>query len=455
MHGASWLFYPKHKLTVPDDTNIIPKPDSFAALRYKDFRSYIGMRFFFTFAYQMQTTVLGFYIYQLTHSKSAIAFIGLSEAIPAVGIALYGGYIADKYEKRKMLLIIFFGVLLSSWVMATATSQHMAVSLKTDWILRILYAMIFCNGIARAFYGPATFTIYAHSIPKELYPNGSTWSSSSWQVASILGPLTGGFLYGFADHIIPGLSGITATFGVILFLLVITLILVFLLRKYPAVYVPKENIWKSLSQGLHFVFNNKMMFYAMSLDLFSVFFGGVVALLPVFALDILKVGSEGLGVMRMASSMGAALTMIVMVRFSPMNKPWRNLLFAVLGFGLSIIGFGFSHVFYLSLIFLFLQGAFDSVSVIIRGTLMQLLTPDEMRGRVSAVSSMFIGSSNEIGDFESGMAAKYLGTIPAVLFGGCMTMFVVTFTYFKTKKLLPLSVNDIHTADPSGEMKKG
>lgn len=439
---------------MPDDTTTKPRTDSFAALRYKDFRSYIGMRFFFTFAYQMQTTVLGFYIYQLTHSKSAIAFIGLSEAIPAVGIALYGGYIADKYEKRKMLLIIFAGVFLSSLVMGTATLQSMSAYIHTNWILPILYAMIFCNGVARAFYGPATFTIYAHSIPKELYPNGSTWSSSSWQVASILGPLTGGFLYGFANHIIPGLTGISATFGVILLFMIITLVLVFRLRKYPAVYIPKENIWKSLSQGLNFVFTNKMMFYAMSLDLFSVFFGGVVALLPVFALDILKVGPEGLGIMRMASSLGAALTMIAMVRFSPMNKPWRNLLIAVAGFGVSIICFGLSHVFYLSLIFLFMQGAFDSVSVIIRGTLMQLLTPDEMRGRVSAVNSMFIGSSNEIGDFESGMAAKYLGTIPAVLFGGCMTLFIVTFTFFKTKKLLPLSVNEIHTAKPTGEMKE-
>jgi len=432
---------------VPNKVSGKNRADSFAALRYKDFRSYIGMRFFFTFAYQMQTTVLGFYIYQLTHSKSAIAFIGLSEAIPAVGIALYGGYIADKYEKRKMLLIIFIGVFLSSLVMGTATLSSMSAYIPASRILPILYAMIFCNGIARAFYGPATFTIYAHSIPKELYPNGSTWSSSSWQLASILGPLTGGFLYGFASHIIPGLSGITATFGTILIFLLITLVLVFLLRKYPAVYVQKENIWKSLSQGLNFVFTNKMMFYAMSLDLFSVFFGGVVALLPVFALDILKVGSEGLGIMRMASSLGAALTMIVMLRHSPMNKPWRNLLIAVSGFGISIICFGLSHTFYLSLVFLFLQGAFDSVSVIIRGTIMQLLTPDEMRGRVSAVNSMFIGSSNEIGDFESGMAAKYLGTIPAVLFGGCMTLFVVTFTFFKTKKLLLLPLDKIHTPD--------
>lgn len=392
----------------------------------------------------MQTVVLGFYIYQLTHSKIALAFIGLSEAIPAVGIALYGGYIADKYEKRKMLLIIFAGVFLSSFVMFITTLTSVESRLHINGILAIIYAMIFCNGIARAFYGPATFTIYAQSIPKELYPNGSTWSSSSWQVASILGPLTGGFIYGFAHHIIPGLSGISATFGFILVFMLISLVLVYMLRKYPPVFVPKENIWVSLKEGLNFVFTNKMMFYAMSLDLFSVFFGGVVALLPVFALDILKVGAEGLGVMRMASSLGAALTMLAMIRFSPMNKPWRNLLIAVAGFGVCIIGFGLSTVFYLSLIFLFLQGAFDSVSVIIRGTIMQLLTPDHMRGRVSAVNSMFIGSSNEIGDFESGMAAKLLGTIPAVLFGGTMTLMIVTVTFLKTRKLIPLSLNQIH-----------
>lgn len=435
------------------DSQPQPKKDSFAALRFKDFRSYLGMRFFFTFAYQMQTTVLGFYIYTITHSKVAIAFIGLSEAIPAVGIALYGGYIADKYEKRKMLLLIYAGVLLSSLTIFTVTLQSMSAYIHIGWIIPVMYAMIFCNGVARAFYGPATFTVYAHSIPREIYPNASTWSSTSWQIASILGPMTAGFTYAFAGKIIPGLSGMTATFSIILLFLFISLTLVYRLRKYPPTFIPKENIWKSLGEGLNFVLNNKMMLYAMSLDLFSVFFGGVVALLPVFALDILKVGAEGLGLMRMSSSVGAALTMIAMARFSPMNKPWRNLLIAVFGFGCCIIGFGLSTGFYVSMLFLFGQGAFDAVSVIIRSTLMQLLTPDEMRGRVSAVNSMFIGSSNEIGDAESGFAAKLLGTVPAVLFGGCMTMLIVTFTYFKTKSMLPLSLEDIHVADEKTQLE--
>jgi len=180
--------------------------------------------------------------------------------------------------------------------------------------------------------------------------------------------------------------------------------------------------------------------------LFSVFFGGFVALLPVFA-GILKVGAEGFGIMRAMSSVGAVLTMLAMARFSPMNKPWRNLLIAVTGFGLCIICFGFSRNFYLSLFLLFAEGGFDSVSVIIRSTIVQLLTPDTMRGRVSAVNSMFIGSSNEIGDFESGMMASLLGSVPAVIFGGCMTLTVVTVTYFKTKNLIPLSLEDINRTD--------
>ncbi len=413
------------------------KKDSFAALRYKDFRAYIGMRFFFTLAYQMQAVVIGFYIYQITHSKLALGYIGLCEAIPAISIALYGGYIADKYEKRKLLLTIFSVVLFASLTIFTVTLKSMSHLVHAGWVVPIIYVMIFFNGVARAFYGPATFAIYAQSIPKELYPNGSTWSSSSWQIATIMGPAIGGLIFGH--------FGITPTFVIINILLLIAIILVYMLRTYPPVYIPKESIWQSLSAGINFVLKNKMMLGAMSLDLFSVFFGGAIALLPVFAHDILKVGSEGLGIMRATSSLGAVLTMLAMTRFSPMNRPWRNLLIAVTGFGMSILCFGLSKSFYISLIFLFTEGAFDSISVIIRGTLMQLLTPDEMRGRVSAVNSMFIGSSNEIGAFESGFTAELMGTVPSVIFGGCMTLIVVAVTFLKTRNLIPTKLSDVST----------
>jgi MFS family permease len=394
------------------------------------------MRFFFTFAYQMQAVIIGFHIYHLTKDPLALGLVGLCEAIPAISIALYGGYVADKSEKRGLLLKVFIGVFICSLVMLVVTSSQMHPYVPVKYIVPIMYLMVFGIGIARGFFSPATFSLMAQIVPKEIYPNSSTWNSSSWQAASIIGPAMGGLIYGF--------FGITATYSVILFFIGVALVCIFFLKPHPPTYIPKDNIIKSLTEGVKFVFNNKMMLGAMSLDLFSVFFGGAVALLPVFANDILKVGSEGLGFMRAAASSGAVITMFLMTGFSPMNKPWRNLLIAVTGFGTSIICYGLSKNFYLTLVFLFMEGAFDSVSVIIRSTIMQLLTPDQMRGRVSAVNSMFIGSSNEIGAFESGLTAKLMRTVPAVVFGGSMTILVAGITYMKTKRMTKLSLEEIN-----------
>jgi len=422
-----------------DSPKFIDKQDPYAALRYREFRSYLGMRFFFTFAYQMQAVIIGFHIYHLTKDPLALGLIGLCEAIPAISIALYGGYIADNSEKRGLLLKIFSCVFLCSLVMLVATSSQMHAYVPVSYIVPIMYTMVFGIGMARGFFGPATFSLMAEIIPKELYPNSTTWNSSSYMSASILGPAAGGLVYGF--------FGITTTYLIILAFIFIALVCIFFLKPHPPRYIPKESIMKSLTAGVQFVFKNKMMLGAMSLDLFSVFFGGAVALLPVFANDILKVGSEGLGLMRASASAGAVLTMLAMTRISPMNRPWRNLLIAVVGFGTSIICYGLSRNFYLTLIFLFLEGSFDSISVIIRSTIMQLLTPDDMRGRVSAVNSMFIGSSNEIGAFESGLTAKLMRTVPAVVFGGCMTILVAGITYTKTKSLLGLSLQEINDQD--------
>jgi MFS family permease len=412
------------------------KKSPYAALQYPEFRYYLSMRFFFTFAYQMQAVIIGYYIYQLTNSKFALGAIGLTEAVPSIGIALYGGYVADKSEKKRLMLLVFSGMLLCSTIMLMVTLPQARQYLTPSHILITLYVMIFFIGLGRGFYGPAAFSIMARIIPRELYPNSSTWNSGAWQSASVLGPLAGGVLY--------ATQGISVTFAVIVFFIVISLVAIVCLKKHPAEFVPKESIYKSLSEGINFVFSSRMLLGALSLDLFSVFFGGVVAVLPVFAKDILNVGADGFGLMRAADSIGAIFMMLVMTKYPPMGKPWRNLLIAVAGFGLSIICFGLSHNFYLSLFFLFTLGAFDSISVIIRSTIMQVLTPDTMRGRVSAVNSMFIGSSNEIGAFESGVAAGLMGTVPSVLFGGCVTLGIVTFTYFKTKKLVPMQLNEIH-----------
>ena len=411
------------------------REDPYAALRYPEFRSYLAMRFLLTFGFQIQAVVIGWHIYQLTKDPLSLGLIGLAEAIPAISVSLYGGYVADKSDKKKMLVWIISAMALSSFILFWVTMPQSAM--PVTWVIPVIYLMIFANGVARGFYSPTAFSLMAQIVPKKHYPNSSTWNSSSWQIASIVGPATGGLLYGF--------SGVTSCFTVILIFMLASLACIsFFVKNQPPQFVPKESIFKSLQEGIRFVFNSKMLLGALSLDMFSVFFGGAVALLPVFANDILNVGPQGLGLMRAAPAVGAVVTMFLMARYSPMAKPWRNLLLAVTGFGISIIAFGLSRNFYLTLFILFFEGSFDSVSVIIRSTILQLLTPDEMRGRVASVNSMFIGSSNEIGAFESGVTARLMGPIGSVLFGGSMTLIVVAITYLKTKRLIPLSLKEIH-----------
>lgn len=412
------------------------KKDPYISLRFKEFRSYLLMRFFLTIGYQVQGVVIGWYIYSITKDPLSLGLIGLAEAIPAIGIALYGGYIADKSNKKTLLQKVVGLILLSSSILFIITLPSVTLRLGESLLISLIYVMIFVNGIARGFYAPTAFSLMAMIIPREHYPNSSTWNSSAWQIASIGGPAVGGLLYGFA--------GINHTFFFILICLSISFISTFFFKSRPSTYVQTTNILQSLSEGLRFVFKSKMLLGALSLDLFSVFFGGAVALIPVIATEILHVGAIEFGFLRAAPAIGAVITMLLMTRFSPMGKPWRNLLFAITGFGISIICYGLSTNFYLTLFFLFLEGAFDSVSVIIRSTILQLLTPDDMRGRVSAVNSMFIGSSNEIGQFESGLTAKLMRTVPAVVFGGSMTLLVAATTWYKTKKLVSLTLDDIN-----------
>jgi MFS family permease len=419
-----------------EDSSQSIKRDPYAALKYPEFRAFLGMRFFLTFGYQIQAVVIGWYIYHLTKDPLSLGLIGLAEAIPSIGIALYGGYVADKSNKKVLLKRVLSGMFVCSFILLLITLPVFSKALGQGLIIWIIYLMIFFIGIARGFLSPTVFAMMADIIPREHYPNSSTWNSTSWQIASIIGPAAGGLIYAYA--------GVTATFTVILVFIALSFISLLFIRGRLPQFIPKESIRKSLTEGIHFVFNSRMLVGALSLDLFSVFFGGAVALIPVIASEVLHVGAEQYGMMRAAPAVGAVITMLLMSRYPPMNKPWRNLLFAVTGFGLSIIAYGLSRNFYLTLCFLFFEGAFDSVSVIIRSTIVQLLTPNEMRGRVSAVNSMFIGSSNEIGAFESGLTARLMGTVPAVLFGGTMTLIVVSVTYLKTKRLVPLSLKEIN-----------
>ncbi len=418
------------------ETDLMPdKADPYSALKFPEFRSFLGMRMCITFAVQMQAVVVGWHIYQLTHDALSLGLIGLTEALPALSIALIAGHIADNTDRKRMLFFIILGQVISSIILLIATNPTLSGHYSVFLQVTVLYIMIFFNGIFRGFYSPTASSMVALMIPRQYYANSTTWNATGFQLSAILGPAAGGLVFGY--------FGITAAFSVIL---IANLSAFFFSQNLVSRRIEQikkyESILDSLKEGIRFVFSTKMMLSALSLDLFSVFFGGAVALLPIFSQDILHVGPKGLGYLRAAPSVGALLSMLVMAYRSPTDKAWRNLLIAVTGFGLATLLFGISKNFYLSLFALFLVGIFDSISVIIRSTIMQLLTPDELRGRVSAVNTMFIGSSNEIGAFESGLSARLLGgAINSVLFGGGMVILVVTYTYSRTKDLLKQSLH--------------
>lgn len=295
-----------------------------------------------------------------------------------------------------------------------------------------IYAVIFGLGTIRGFYNPSATSLKPFLIPRELYTNGATWTTIGWQSGVILGPMLGGFMLAYLGRETSLLS--------VAVLLSICFLLINLLQKRSFPSIETENLWASLGDGFRFIWKTKIVLWAISLDLVSVLFGGVIALLPIFAEDILKIGPEGLGYLRAAPSIGALITMIVLTRFPPTHHAWRNMLLAVAGFGLFTLVFAFSKHFWLSLFALAMTGACDSISVVVRQTILQIYPPENMRGRVAAVNGMFVSSSNELGAFESGLAARYMGTIMATVFGGCMTLLVVGLSWSKTSDLFGVDI---------------
>ena len=403
------------------------KQDPYLALRIPDFRYFIGMRFFITLALQIQGVVVAWQVYELTKDPLSLGLIGLTEAIPAITVALFAGHVADNFPRKRIIIITLLtlflcslGLLFFSWVGS-----------KEPLVLFPIYSIIAISGFARGFLGPAMFALMPQLVKKENFSNAVTWNTTFWQTAAVAGPAAGGLIFGSA--------GLVFTYTIDVALIFIGIILIFFIPNKP---LPEKksnlNLGESLKEGLSFVFKNQIILSVMSLDLFAVLFGGAVALLPIFASDILHAGPMGLGFLRAAPSLGAVL-MGALVLFFPVKKnAGRILLVSVAAFGATIIGFGISESFYLSLCLLFLSGMFDAISVIVRSTLIQTFTPEHLKGRVSSVNNIFIGSSNEIGGFESGLAAKIMGIVPSVIFGGSMTIFVVVITALKAKKLRTL-----------------
>jgi MFS family permease len=399
-----------------------------ALLKEKEYRFFISTRFLLTVALQIQAVAIGWEIYSITHDVLSLGLIGLAEAIPALTVALFAGHAADVYNRRNILLFALGTMFLGALGVLYITHPTIRNMYSQTSIVNFLYFFIFLSGVARGFYSPTAFAFLSQIIDRSKLPQASTINSSVWQIAAVAGPASAGFLY--AD------AGISITFIIVSALIGLSFISILRIQSKPVSDLkPSEGMIKSLKAGLSYVYNNKVVLSALSLDMFSVLFGGAVALLPVFADEILHVGPQGLGFLRAAPSLGSALTMIVIAILPQMNKPGSTLIRAVGGFGICMLLFGISTNFYLSLVILFLSGVFDSVSVVVRGNILQLETPDDMRGRVSAVNTIFIGSSNEIGAFESGLAAKLFGTVSSVVFGGCMTMGIVAYTQIKAKKL--------------------
>ncbi|HBY68968.1 MAG TPA: MFS transporter [Flavobacteriaceae bacterium] len=399
----------------------MPKNDPYAALRYREFNIFLLLRFAMVFAWTMQFVVIEWEVYSITKDPLSLGIIGLMEVIPAVSMALFAGHVVDQKEKKSLLIKCIIGFSVVSLGLFLITWPRIISGLTTNTVLYCVYFLVFLGGIVRAFIGPTIFSLFSLLIPKKVYPNAATWSSSVWQVGAVLGPALGGF----AIHWIGVHWSMCFIFGLSL----LALISLLQIPKKP-VLNPNigEPVMKSLKGGLKFVFNNKVILGALSLDMIAVLFGGAVALLPIFAQDILHVGSEGFGILRAAPAVGAAIIMFTSAYF-PLNKnAGMKLLAAIFGFGLCIIVFGLSTWFWLSVFALFMSGVTDGISMIIRQTILQLKTPDAMRGRVASVNSMFVGSSNELGAFESGVTAKLMGTVTAVVFGGCMTLITVVGT---------------------------
>lgn len=401
---------------------------SLSPLQHKEFRIFIVARYFLIMALRMLGTVAAYQLFKITQSSFSIGLAGLSEFVPVFLLALYAGHVIDKSDKRTLLLrgVLTYSICVVALIFITSAWFGRNVHSNSPQLF--FYGIIACTGAIRAFTGPTTNAIISQLVPRDILQYAANISSSTWLAASITGHASAGFFIAW--------FGVHITFYIILGYVLIAALLISFIKKKPVVNPNKDvKAWESVKEGLRFVVNNKIMLGAISLDLFAVLFGGAVALIPEFADKILKAGPIGFGWLNAAMDLGSVIMITILTIWPMKNKQGYRLMYAVAGFGVCIIVFGTSEWYWVSFLALMIAGMLDGISVIIRGTILQLTTPDDKRGRVSSVNSMFINSSNELGQFESGFMAKAMGTVPSVIFGGCMTLLVVVFTWFKAPGL--------------------
>ena len=409
------------------------KTDPYAALRIKEFNIFLLLRLFLVFGWSMQFIVIEWQVYSLTKDPLSLGIIGLCEFLPAFFLAPFAGHIVDRKEKRNLLAICITLFSLISFGLFWLTSDNVESLWETHTILYGIYSLVFFGGILRAFFGPTIFSLIALLVPKKVYPNAATWSNSTWKGANVFGALCGGFLIAWI--------GVHYTLGIIFLLVMLSLVLVLQIAKKPILNKNiNESIKESLKAGLNFVFNDKVILGALTLDMIAVLFGGAVAIFAVFATDILGAGPKGFGILNAALSSGSIITMLATTYIPITKNTGKKLLISVFGFGVFMIIFGASKLLWLSVLALFFSGVFDGISMVVRQTILQLKTPDAMRGRVGAVNSMFVGSSNELGALESGIAARIFGAPLAVVLGGTVTLIIVAIMGIKNPELRELDL---------------
>ena len=396
------------------------KVDPYSALRFREFNIFLVVRFILVFSWSMQFIIVEWLVWEITKNPLSLGLIGLMEVVPAVSMALFAGHIVDQKEKRNLLIYCIIAFLFVSVGFYLATSSDAKAMFSSQTILYLIYLLVFIGGFIRAFFGPTIFSLVALIVPKNTYANAATWSSSVWQMGVVLGPA----FAGFSIHWI----GVNSSMGVVLAGVLVSLLILLFIKRKP-ILNPKigENIFKSLREGVAFVYNSKAILGAITLDMVAVLFGGAIALLPIYATEIIVIPegmepSEVFGVLRATPAVGSLITMFIAAYIPITKNAGTKLLIAIFGFGISIITFGLSSLFWISVLSLFIYGLTDGISMVIRQTILQLKTPDHLRGRVASVNSIFVGSSNELGAFESGVTAKLMGTVTAVVFGGTITV---------------------------------
>ena len=393
-----------------------------------EFRHFIGARLFFVLGIRMITTIV---IYQVFHLANTymVGFAGLAEFVPAVIAALYAGHYIDRHNKKNILAWSYVFYLLCGVMLALISAPYFELSNSTR--LTVILCIVFCTGIIRSFAGPSANSMIAAIVPRERLPRAISLNSSTWLVSSMVGHATGGLLIATA--------GISNAYFVTAAFILIAVVFAIQLKPKPPVFKTKTDpLFQSIRQGFSFVYHNKNLLGVISLDLFAVLFGGAVAFIPEIAEKVLHTNAIGYGFLNAALDIGSLISIALLLQFPMKKKQGLKMMLAVAGFGIFIIVFGLSTVFWLTFMALLIAGAFDAISVVVRGTIMQLNTPDELRGRVASINLIFINSSNELGQFESGVTSRWFGTLPAIIIGGALSVVIVGATWIKFPKLRKL-----------------